>query len=97
METQETIIEETKKKPNSIRSDQNDDDYNDIEKDAYFLILKPSEEIIDFSSLKYEAENIIDPSIIFPKPLDKEDETYPGVLVFKFKRKKKKKVRKIKN
>jgi hypothetical protein len=91
METQETIIEETKKKPNSIRSDQNDDDYNDIEKDAYFLILKPSEEKIDFASLKYEAENIIDPSIIFPKPIDKEDETYPGVLVFKFKRKKKEK------
>ena len=91
METQETIIEETKKKANSIRSDQNDDDYNDIEKDAYFLILKPSEEIIDFSSLKYEAVNIIDPSIIFPKPIDKEDETYPGVLVFKFKRKKKEK------
>ena len=91
METQETIIEETKKKPNSIRSDQNDDDYNDNEKDAYFLILKPSEEKIDFASLKYEAENIIDPSIIFPKPIDKEDETYPGVLVFKFKRKKKEK------
>lgn len=73
-------------------------DYNDIEKDAYFLILKPSEEKIDFASLKYEAENINDPSIIFPKPKDKEDETYPGVLVFKFKRKKKKKrVRKIKN
>ena len=97
METQETIIEETKKKANSIRSDQNDDDYNDIEKDAYFLILKPSEEKIDFASLKYEAENINDPSIIFPKPKDKEDETYPGVLVFKFKRKKKKRVRKIKN
>ena len=97
METQETIIEETKKKPNSIRSDQNDDDYNDIEKDAYFLILKPSEEKIDFASLKYEAENIIDPSIIFPKPIDKEDETYPGVLVFKFKREKKKRMRKIKN
>ena len=93
METQKTITEETKKKANSIRDDQNDEDYND----AYFLIIKPSEEKIDFASLNYEAKNIIDPSIIFPKPLDKEDETYPGVLVFKFKREKKEKNEENKN
>jgi hypothetical protein len=60
-------------------------------KDVHFLILRPSEEKIDFEGLKYETKNKIDPKIAFKKNIDKEDGTYLEQIVFKFKKKSKKK------
>ncbi len=60
-------------------------------KDVYILILRPSEEKIDFEGLKYETKNKIEPKIAFQKRIDKEDGTYLEQIVFKFKKKSKKK------
>ena len=37
----------------------------DKDKDVYFLVLRPSEEKIDFTGLNYETKNKIVPQIIF--------------------------------
>ena len=67
------------------------EEINDKNKDAYILILRPSEEKIDFSGLNYETKNKIEPKIAFQKRIDKEDGTYLEEIVFKFKKKSKKK------
>ena len=67
------------------------DDSNDKNKEVYFLILRPSEEKIDFTGLNYETKNKIELSIIFNKKINKGDETYLEEIVFKFKKKQKKK------
>ena len=64
---------------------------NDKNNEAYFLILIPSEEKIDFQGLSYKTKNMIDPSIIFKDRVEKDDKTYLEEIVFKFKKKKKKK------
>ena len=84
------INEELKKESPSTSGDQKDDS-NDKNKDAYFVIIRTSEEKIDFKGLNYETENKIKPSIIFNKTIDKEDKTYLEEIVFKFKKKKKRK------
>ena len=60
-------------------------------KDVHFLILRPSEEKIDFEGLNYETKNKIKPEIAFKKRVEKEDGTYLEQIVFKFKKKSKKK------
>ena len=67
------------------------EEINDKNKDAYILILRPSEEKIDFTGLNYESKNKIEPKIAFQKRIDKEDGTYLEEIVFKFKIKSKKK------
>ena len=71
--------------------DDQNEEANDKNQDAHFLILRPSEEKINFEGSKYETKNIIDPKIAFQKRIDKEDETYLEQIVFKFKKKAKKK------
>ena len=60
-------------------------------KDVYFLILRPSEEKVDFTGLNYKTENKIKPSIVHKKKIDKEDGTFLEEIVFKFRKKKKRK------
>ena len=60
-------------------------------KDVYFLILRPSEEKVDFTGLNYKTENKIKPSIVHKKKIDKEDGTFLEEIVFKFRKKEKKK------
>ena len=62
----------------------------DKDKDVYFLVLRPSEEKIDFTGLNYETKNKIVPQIIFQERIDGEDKTYLEEIVFKFKKKRKK-------
>lgn len=62
----------------------------DKDKDVYFLVLRPSEEKIDFTGLNYETKNKIVPQIIFQERIDREDKTYLEEIVFKFKKKRKK-------
>ena len=62
----------------------------DKDKDVYFLVLRPSEEKIDFTGLNYETKNKIVPQIIFQERIDREDKTYLEEIVFKFKKKKEK-------
>ena len=88
----EAISEEVKYEDLPIHGSQKDDYENN--KDVYFVILKPSEEKIDFTGLNYETENKIEPIIVFNKTIDKEDKTYLEEIVFKFKKKKIKKKRK---
>lgn len=83
---EETISEEI----NSSKPSQKDDSDNKS-KDAYFILIIPSEEKINFKGLNYETQNKIEPSIIFNKTIDKEDKTYIEEIVFKFKKRSKKK------
>ena len=55
----------------------------DKDKDVYFLVLRPSEETIDFTGLNYETKNKIVPQIIFQERIDREDKTYLEEIVFK--------------
>jgi hypothetical protein len=55
------------------------------------MILRPSEEKIDFTGLNYETRNKITPLIAFKNRIEKEDKTYIEEIVFKFKKKPKKK------
>ena len=70
------------------------DDSNDKNKDAYFIIIMPSEEKIDFNGLRDDTQNKIKTSIIFNKAIDKENKTFIEEIVFKFKKKSKKKGKK---
>ena len=90
MKTQEIIGEETEKETLSTQDGQNEE-ANDKNKDVHILILRPSEEKIDFAGLNYETKNKIEPKIAFQKRIDKEDGTYLEQIVFKFKKKSKKK------
>ena len=42
-----------------VSSGQQSDESNTNDKDVYFIILRPSEEKIDFTGLKYESKNKI--------------------------------------
>ena len=64
---------------------QNDDSKNKNE-DAYFIIIIPREEKIDFVGLNYQTQNKINPIIIYKKTIEKEDKTYIEEIVFKFKK-----------
>ena len=64
---------------------QNDDSKNKNE-DAYFIIIIPREEKIDFVGLNYLTQNKINPIIIYKKTIEKEDKTYIEEIVFKFKK-----------
>jgi len=81
---------ELKKEAISTQDGQNDES-NGNDKDVYFLILRPSEEKIDFTGLNYETKYKIEPKIIYQKRIDKGNETYLEEIVFKFKKKTKKK------
>ena len=59
--------------------------------EAYFLILRPSEEKIDFTGLNYESKNKIEPKIAYQNRVEKEDKTFLEEIVFKFMKKKKEK------
>ena len=73
------------------------DESKEKNKDVYFIIVRPSEEKIDFKGLNYETDNKIKPIIVFNKTIDKEDKTYLEEIVFKFKKKSKKKEKDGKN
>ncbi len=90
MTSQEIVISEPLTEAMSTQDCLNDDS-DDKNKEVYFLILRPSEEKIDFTGLKCETKNNIKPSIIFQKRIDKGNETYLEEIVFKFKKKQKKK------
>ena len=77
---------ELKKEAISTQDGQNDES-NGNDKDVYFLILRPSEEKIDFTGLNYETKNKIEPKIFFQNRVDKEDKTYLEEIIFKFKKK----------
>ena len=64
-------------------------DSKEKDNDVYFIILIPSEEKFDFKSMKFIAG--ISPSIIFYKTIDKGNGAQLEEIIFKFKRKKKKK------
>lgn len=87
MELQETRIEEQMNKSQSTQSAQNDEP-NDKNKEVYFLILRRSEEKIDFKNLKFASK--ISPTIIFSNNTEKQNGKYIEEIVFKFKKKKKK-------
>ena len=89
--TEIKAIDEELKKEDPPTSGDLKDDSNDKNKDAFFIIIRTSEEKIDFKGLNYETENKIKPSIIFNKIIDKEDKTYLEEIVFKIKKKTKKK------
>ena len=94
MSTQDTKeVEDEKEVQNSqkIQKGEENDKNNDKNNEAYFLILIPSEEKIDFQGLSYKTKNMINPSIIFKDRIEKDDKTYLEEIVFKFKKKKKKK------
>ena len=93
MTEQETICEEVKYEESSNPSSQKDDS-NENNKEVYFVIIRPSEEKIDFTGLNYETENKIEPIIVLNKTIDKEDKTYLEEIVFKFKKKKNQKKKK---
>ena len=67
-----------------------EEEENDKNNEAYFLILIPSEEKIDFQGLSYKTKNMIDQSIIFKDRIEKDVKTYLEEIVFKFKNKRKK-------
>ena len=67
-----------------------EEEENDKNNEAYFLILIPSEEKIDFQGLNYKTKNMIDQSIIFKDRIEKDVKTYLEEIVFKFKNKRKK-------
>ena len=89
MNTQETNEQITKEEVSQKNSQNNEVDTKD--KDAYILILRPSEEKIDFTGLDYETKNKIKPEIFFQNRVNKEDKTYLEEIIFKFKKKAKKK------
>ena len=94
MSTQNTKEEEDEKEVQNSQENQKDeenDKNNDKNNEAYFLILIPSEEKIDFQGLSCTKKNMIDPSIIFRDRVEKDDKTYLEEIVFKFKKKKRKK------
>ena len=102
MSTQDTKEEEDEKEVQNSQENQNDeendknndeenDKNNDKNNEAYFLILIPSEEKIDFQGLSYKTKNMINPSIIFKDRIEKDDKTFLEEIVFKFKKKKRKK------
>ena len=70
--------------------DTKEEEENDKNNEAYFLILIPSEEKIDFQGLSYKTKNMIDQSIIFKDRIEKDVKTYLEEIVFKFKNKRKK-------
>ena len=75
----------------STQDTKEEEEENDKNNEAYFLILIPSEEKIDFQGLSYKTKNMINPSIIFKDRIEKDDKTYLEEIVFKFKKKKRKK------
>jgi hypothetical protein len=86
------LSQDSQKQMEEARSNQggqNDESKN--KQDVYFLILRPSEEKIEFAGLNYETKNKIEPKIAFKKRVDKEDKTFLEEIVFKFKKKVKKK------
>ena len=102
MSTQDTKEEEDEKEVQNSQENQNDeendknndeenDKNNDKNNEAYFLILIPSEEKIDFQGLSYKTKNMINPSIIFKDRIEKDDKTFLEEIVFKFRRKREKK------
>ena len=82
MATQETIKVDDEKEALSTQDAQNEE-ADDKNKDVYVLILRSSEEKIDFSGLNYETKNNIEPNIVFQKRIDKEDGTYLEEIVRK--------------
>ena len=93
MSTQDTKEEEDEKEVQNSqenREGEENDKNDDKNNEAYFLILIPSEEKIDFQGLSYTKKNMIDPSIILRDRVEKDDKTYLEEIVFKFKKKKKK-------
>ena len=94
MSTQDTKEEEDEKEVQNSqenREGEENDKNDDKNNEAYFLILIPSEEKIDFQGLSYKTKNMINPSIIFKDRIEKDDKTYLEEIVFKFKKKKRKK------
>jgi len=84
MASQENITQDSQ---NQCQNSESETKYKDI----YFLILRPSEEKVDFTGLNYKTENKIKPSIVHKKKIDKEDGTFLEEIVFKFRKKEEKK------
>ncbi len=85
--------EETMNKLQSTQREKNAES-NNKDRDVYFIILRPSEEKIDFKNLKFISK--ISPTIIFNKNIEKEKGSFLEEFVFKFKKKNKKKKKKQK-
>jgi hypothetical protein len=77
--SKENIIIESKNKEEKANSD-------DKENEVYFIVLRPSEEKIDFKEVKFKSDII--PEIIHNKSIQKGNESYLEEIVFKFKKKK---------
>ena len=65
------------------------DNSNDPNKAAYFIIVRKSLEKLDFTRLRYETDNKIDPIIIFQETDEQEDKSFLEKTVFKFEKKQK--------
>ena len=57
----------------STQDTKEEEEENDKNNEAYFIILIPSEEKINFQGLTYKAKNMIEPSIISKNRVDKND------------------------
>ena len=62
---------------------------HDKENEVYFIVLRPSEEKIDFKNVKFKSDII--PKIIHNKSIDIGNSSYLEEIVFKFKKKMKEK------
>ena len=83
MSSKNIIIEVNNKVENDVTSGEDEE--------VYFIVLRPSEEKIDFKKLKFKSDII--PEIIHNKSIPKGNEgneSYLEEIVFKFKKKKNK-------
>ena len=58
--------------------------YPETEDEVFFIILRPSEQQINFENLEFLSD--ITPEIFYNKPIKKEDKSFLEEIVFKFKR-----------
>ena len=78
-EQQEIIYQENQNQQSASSIPETD---SDGERKVYFIILRPSEQQINFEKLKFLSE--IRPNMIFNKTIKKEDGNYLEEIVFEF-------------
>ena len=78
--------------PQPVLDNAVNDKLYDKEKEIYFIVLRPSEEKIDFTKVKFKSDII--PEIIHNKTIKKGNKSYLEEIVFKFKKKNKNKSKK---
>ena len=69
------------------------DDSEDPNKDTYVIIVVKSLDKINFQELYYETDNKIKPSLIFQESMELKDKSFLQEIVFKLKKRQKKRKR----